>query len=238
MQSSSAHHLSTEPPTGQGRGQPTAAGRRHGRLRRLARHRGRRAWPTPARRRGRLRRTGGSLRAAADRRPEQPIVRDRRSGRAQPSSRAAGATLAAAFGIGNLLGSLAVTIRPLRGEPETLTTVFLAVIGACLLLCAAAPNLPLALAAFGPAGAANAPFFAATLAARNDYAPAGGRAQVFVAVAALKIAAGSAGTALAGTLGGVGPRWLLVAGSALILLTAASTVIERRVSRSRHSELC
>jgi hypothetical protein len=40
--------------------------------------------------------------------------------------------------------------------------------------------------------------FAATLAARNEYAPIKARGQVFIWVGILKIAAGSAGTAVAG----------------------------------------
>ena len=43
---------------------------------------------------------------------------------------AAGATLMAAFGVGNLVASLVVTAWPLRGEPERSTTWAVAVIGA------------------------------------------------------------------------------------------------------------
>ncbi len=144
---------------------------------------------------------------------------------------ASGAVLAAALGIGNLVGSIAVTVRPLRGEPERLTALFVAVIAATLLLASVMPSFPLALGAFFLIGVANAPFFAATLAARSEYAPAGGRAQLFVAIAAFKIAAGSAGTALAGALSDVGPRSMMVVGAALLALTAMATVIDRRWER-------
>ena len=45
-----------------------------------------------------------------------------------------------------------------------------------------------ALAAFGVAGASNAPFFTATLAARSRYSPERARAQVFVSLAGMTVA--------------------------------------------------
>lgn len=139
----------------------------------------------------------------------------------------AGAVLAATFGIGNLVGSLLVTAWPLRGEPERLATRFVAVMSVAYGLCACAPTYPLALGAFALAGAVNAPFFTATLAARSRYAPPAARAQIFVSVAGLKIAAAAAGAALAGSLLTHGPRTLLVAGAILTLATAATTVVDR-----------
>jgi hypothetical protein len=143
----------------------------------------------------------------------------------------AGATLVVAFGLGNLAGSGLVTAFPLQGEPERLTTRWVAVMGAALGVCALAPSYPLALAAFALAGASNAPFVTATLAARSRYAPARARAQVFVSIAGAKVAMASAGTALAGAASGAGPRALLAAGAALTLGAAAATVVDRRLSR-------
>jgi hypothetical protein len=142
----------------------------------------------------------------------------------------AGASLVAAFGLGNLAGSGLVTAFPLRGEPERLTTRWVAVMGVALGVCALAPTYPLALAAFALAGASNAPFFTATLAARSRYSPAPARAQVFVSLAGVKVAMASAGTALAGTASGAGPRTLLAAGAALTMTAAAVTVLDRRHS--------
>jgi hypothetical protein len=51
-----------------------------------------------------------------------------------------------------------------------------------------------------------------------------------VSVAAVKIAAASAGTALAGLLSGLDPRWVLVAGAVLVGAAAAATLVERRVA--------
>lgn len=146
--------------------------------------------------------------------------------------RSAGAVLAASFGLGNLLGSVAVTVRPLRGEPERLTVRHVAVMAVTYGCCAVAPTYPLAVLAGALAGASNAPFFTATLAARAQYAPPEARAQVFVSVAGLKIAAAAGGTALAGALLGHGPRLLLAGGAVLTAGAALLAVLDRRVSRS------
>src|SRR3954471_16650793 len=107
----------------------------------------------------------------------------------------AGATLAAMFGLGNLAGALLVTAFPLRGDPERLALRWAVAIAAGFALCAVAPTRPLAIAAFALAGAPNAPFIAATLAARSRHAPPGARAQVFVWMAGAKVAMGAAGAA-------------------------------------------
>ena len=135
------------------------------------------------------------------------------------------AELVAAFGLGNLAGSLLVTARPLRGEPARMAVLGAAGLAAALGLAAVAPHP----ATFALAGFANAPFFTATLAARARYAPPEARAQVFVSMAGLKIAAASAGAAVAGaTIAAAGPRALLAAGAAVTLLGALT-------ARGRHS---
>ncbi|MBG6182427.1 MFS family permease [Arthrobacter sp. CAN_A214] len=111
---------------------------------------------------------------------------------------AAGGTLVAAYGIGNLLGSAGLMIRPLRRDADLLMSSLAAVVAATLVLVMFTPTLTTALPAFALAGIANAMFFAATLAARSEYAPTEIRGQVFIWVGALKITAGSAGTAVAG----------------------------------------
>ncbi|MEU7585415.1 MFS transporter [Micromonospora sp. NPDC049230] len=142
-----------------------------------------------------------------------------------------GALLAAAYGGGNLAAALLVTAFPLTGEPERLAVRWAAISAVGLALCATVPGFPVALAAFALAGAATAPLFVATLAARSAYAPEAVRAQVFVSTAALRGAAGSLGIGLAGALAPLGPRLLLVAGAALPLAAAlAATVFARRAS--------
>jgi hypothetical protein len=144
------------------------------------------------------------------------------------AGRGAGAALAAAFGLGNLGGSLLLTAFPLHGEPEALVARHVTLMGAALGLCAVAPSYAFALAAFALLGLSHAPFFTATLAARSRYAPAGARAQVFISMAGAKVAMSSAGTALAGAAIGLGPRALLAAGAALTLAAAAATGLDRR----------
>jgi hypothetical protein len=151
-------------------------------------------------------------------------------GAALSSRPGAGAALVAAFGAGNLAGSLLVTAFPLRGEPETLAARHVVVMGAALGLCALAPSYPLAMAAFAVAGASNAPFFTATLAARSRYSPKRARAQVFVSLAGVKVAMAAAGTALAGAAAGYGPRILLAAAAAIMVAAAAATGLDRRLS--------
>jgi MFS family permease len=146
------------------------------------------------------------------------------------------AVLLAVMGAGNLVASLVLSAFPLTGEPDRVTTRQVALLGACLGLCALAPSFGWGLAAFALLGAATAPFVTATFSARNVYAPPAARAQVFVTLAALKITAASAGTALCGLLVGLDPRTLMAAGGAVVLLTAAATVVDRRVSRP--AEVC
>ena len=143
---------------------------------------------------------------------------------------AAGAALVAAFGLGNLAGSLVLTAFPLHGEPERLTVRHVALMAAAFGACAIAPNYPVALIAFGVAGASNAPFFTATLAARSEYSPSGARAQIFVSLAGLKVAMSSAGTALAGVVAFAGPRVLLLGGAAVTAAAAVIAVVDRRLA--------
>jgi hypothetical protein len=113
--------------------------------------------------------------------------------------------LVAAYGLGNLTGALAVMMRPLSGEADHLTRRLAGVVALGLLIVLIAPAFWMALLAYGATGVANSYFFASTLAARSEYAPAEARLQVFVWVGALKITAGSAGTAGAGAAAGAGP---------------------------------
>ena len=140
------------------------------------------------------------------------------------------AVLLAAMGAGNLVASLVLSVVPLRGEPDRLTTRHVAVVAGCFGLCALAPGFGWGVAAFAVMGLATAPFVTATFAARNAYAPHEARGQVFVTLSALKITGASGGTALAGLLVVLGPHVMLLAGGAAVLLAAVATVVDRRVS--------
>ena len=128
---------------------------------------------------------------------------------------AAGALLAALYGLGNLAGSFLVTVVPLRGDPDRAVLRFSSVVALTFAACGLAPSYPLAVAAFVAGGLVNGPSFATTLAARTEYAPPGGRAQVFVTMAAAKVAAAAAGAAIAGAAGLGRAREGLVAGGLL-----------------------
>lgn len=140
-------------------------------------------------------------------------------------------TLVASYGVGNLAGSALLMVIPLRGDADRLTMGLAAIVALTLAIVIPMPNLVTATAAFTLAGIANALFFAATLAARSEYAPIEARGQVFIWVGALKIAAGSAGTAVAGSLIG-GSAWVPVA--AVVALTGVA-VGASAVGRTRGS---
>ncbi|MFG1839780.1 MFS transporter [Micromonospora sp. NPDC049175] len=144
-----------------------------------------------------------------------------------------GALLAAAYGCGNLAAALLVTALPLVGEPERLALRWAALSSVGLALCAAVPGFPVAVVVFALAGAATAPLFVATLAARSAYAPEAVRAQVFVSTAALRGAAGSLGIGLAGALAPLGPRLLLVAGASVPFAAAVAATVSARRRRDR-----
>ncbi|MGC4806438.1 MFS transporter [Micromonospora sp. DT233] len=147
--------------------------------------------------------------------------------------RSSGPALAVAYGVGSLCGSVAVALLPLRGEPERLAIGLVAANAMAVGSCAAAPNYPLALAAFGLAGVSSAILFTATLAVRSRYSPPGARAQVFVCMAGVKMVAASVGTALAGTLVGVGPRFAMLVGAAVTAVAVAVALVDRRLTRRR-----
>lgn len=138
-------------------------------------------------------------------------------------------TLVAGYGVGNLVGSAVLMVIPLRGDADRLTMGLAAIVALTLAIVAPMPNLVTATATFTLAGIANALFFAATLAARSEYAPAEARGQVFIWVGALKIAAGSVGTAVAGSLIG-GSAWVPLAVVVALTGMAVGTSV---VGRSR-----
>ena len=138
-----------------------------------------------------------------------------------------GAWLICALGVGNLAGSLAVLARPLRGDAVRRSLGLAAALGAAYLLVAAAPSYPTAVAAFVLVGLLTAPWVTATLDARDEHAPPGRRAQVFVALAGWKIAAASAGSAVTGAAAGLGPRAVIVVGAVMTLVCVVVAACDR-----------
>lgn len=145
---------------------------------------------------------------------------------------AAAGILTAAYGPGNLAGSIGVMIRPPRGDDDRLMTWLAFAVAVALLCVALTTAFGLAIAAYALAGIVNAHFFAATLAARSKYAPQNSRGQVFVRVGALKITAGSAGTALAGAVIAGSVLFPLHAAMVRTALVAACSFADRRSTRN------
>jgi hypothetical protein len=158
-----------------------------------------------------------------------PIVAVSSTAELGEAAGAAGA-LTAAYGLGNLAGSVGVMIRPLRGSADRAMTMLALIVAVALAAVLAAPNLLLSVVAYAAAGIANAYFFAATLAARSEHAPAAARGQVFVWVGALKITAGSAGTAAAGAVISGGTHLPLALAVAMTVAAVAGSALDRRTA--------
>jgi len=145
-----------------------------------------------------------------------------------------GGLLVAAFGIGNLVGALTLTLLPLRGRAEQNLELFTLLIAAAFVACAFATTFSALTAALAVAGALNAPYFAATLAVRSEFAPPALRGQTFTAMAGFKTAAGSAGTAVAGITVGLGAPLLFLCGAALIAVAVLAAHIDSAVAARWH----
>lgn len=143
----------------------------------------------------------------------------------------AGALLTATYGIGSLIGSAGVMVRPLRGTADALMTRCTLAVSVTLFAVVAAPNLLLGVAAYTLAGVANSYLFASTLAARTEYSPPAARGQIFVWVGAVKITAGSAGTATAGALISTATHLPTILAAAITLIAASLSVIDRRAHK-------
>ena len=122
-------------------------------------------------------------------------------------------------------------LRPPRGEADQLMSRLAAAVALALAVVGLSTTAMLAVAAYALAGILNAYFFAATLAARSEYSPAEARAQVFVWVGALKITAGSAGTAVAGGVIAGALHLPIILAVALTLAAVATSLVERRAER-------
>ena len=149
---------------------------------------------------------------------------------------AAAGVLTAAYGLGGLAGSAGVMCRPLRGDADRLVTRLAGLVAAALAVAALTGSFAPAVAAYAAAGIMNSYFFAATLAARSEFAPPQVRGQVFVWVGALKIAAGSAGTAAAGIVITGEPQLPLFLAAALVLAVAGTSVLDRRSAAGLETE--
>lgn len=119
-------------------------------------------------------------------------------GESWQSSKESGAYLVTCYGIGSLCGALVIMVKPLRGEALTLLNKVGLLLLSTLIAVTLSQSYVAGLFTYWLCGAANSLFFAVTLAARSDYAPANGAAQIYMWVAAAKISAASLGALAAG----------------------------------------
>ena len=145
---------------------------------------------------------------------------------------ASAALLTAAYGVGNLAGSGGVMLRPLLGSPDQGMARFAAFLAIAVILVALSGNFSMAVITYFVAGAMNAYFFAATLAARTEYAPALGKGQVYLWVGAMKIAAGSAGTAVAGALVVGSWQWPLFLAIAVLGIAPLLSIVDQKKAQT------
>ena len=143
-----------------------------------------------------------------------------------------GAWLLGAMGLGNLVGSAALAVRPLTAEPVRATLVLTAALGVAYLLVALASGYALLLGAFAVVGVLTAPWITASLATRERHAPPGRRAEVFAGMAGWKMAAASAGTALAGLLAVAPARTVVAVAAAVVLGSALAMALDRPAAAS------
>lgn len=114
------------------------------------------------------------------------------------SSNESGAYLVTLYGIGCLCGALGLMLRPLAGDALLLLKKIGLLLLATLILVTLSQSFTAGLFSYWLCGVINTVFFAATLAARSEYAPKNGAAQIYMWVAAAKIGAASLGALVAG----------------------------------------
>lgn len=158
-------------------------------------------------------------------------------------SRAAGATLLAAFAAGALAGSLCAT-RWRPGRPfgaSGLLTLSLLALGCLLAATATAPDYTVALVLVAAAGWCDGPLLTATLLIRAAHTPGELRTELFATTAGLKIGAAAGGAAAAGVAAAAGGRWLLVAIAVLqpvAVVTGRVAALIGRLARTSEPPPC
>lgn len=146
---------------------------------------------------------------------------------------ASSAVLTSAYGAGNLAVALLLIVVPLRGRADRLIRWGVITVAVGFVLGLAIISVPVGAAAFALLGVATGVLFTASLAARAAFSPPGTEAQVFVSMAGIRVAFSSIGTALAGTLLGLGGTTMFAIAVAITLATLAYLFIDRRPQPSR-----
>jgi MFS family permease len=130
-----------------------------------------------------------------------------------------GAYLVTLYGIGCLFGAVLLMLKPLKADALTLLRNVGAVLLLSLILLSVSQSFSAGLATYWLCGVVNSIFFAVTLAARSEYAPQQGAAQIYMWVAAAKISAASLGAFVAGFLVDQSITLPLIVSSAVLAIT-------------------
>lgn len=115
-------------------------------------------------------------------------------------SKESGAYLVTLYGVGCLCGAVLLMFRPLRSDALLLLRNIGVLLFLTLILVLLSGSFSMGLFAFWLCGVINSIFFAVTLAARSEYAPTQGAAQIYMWVAAAKISFASLGAFVTGLL--------------------------------------
>jgi MFS family permease len=111
-----------------------------------------------------------------------------------------GAYLVTLYGVGCLCGALSLVLTPLKKDALTLLKNVGCLLVICLILVSLSHSFSASMLTYWICGVVNSVFFAVTIAARTEYSPARGAAQIYMWVAAAKITAASLGAFVAGLL--------------------------------------
>ncbi|WP_340678182.1 MFS transporter [Paraglaciecola sp.] len=111
-----------------------------------------------------------------------------------------GAYLVTLYGVGCLCGAASLGFKPLVKDALILLKNVGCILVACLILVYFSSSFMASMFAYWICGVVNSVFFAVTIAARTEYAPVQGAAQIYMWVAAAKITAASLGALVAGLL--------------------------------------
>ena len=111
-----------------------------------------------------------------------------------------GAYLVTLYGVGCLCGAMFLVSKPLVKDALILLKNVGWLLVVCLILVSLSSSFMTSMFAYWLCGVVNSVFFAVTIAARSEYAPVQGAAQIYMWVAAAKISAASLGALAAGIL--------------------------------------
>ena len=138
-----------------------------------------------------------------------------------------GAYLVTFYGIGCLCGALLLIAKPMKANAMVLLRNIGSILLISILLVMASPSFSAGLVTYWLCGVINSIFFVATLAARSEYAPEQGAAQIYLWVAAAKISAASIGTFITGYLVDISTEVPLIVAST-VLISALTLCFWRR----------